>query len=160
MAFRQIAFSFRISKSAVSVIVIEVCVAIWETLQIEHMNLPHIEKFNQISKEFDEKWNFPHCIGSIDGKHIRIKCPSKSGSMYFNYKHFYSIVLMAVADANYKFTMVDVGAYGKDSDGGVFWNTRIHTELENGRLKLPISRRLPNSEIIAPFVFVGDEAFP
>ncbi|XP_054016723.1 uncharacterized protein LOC128897073 isoform X2 [Hylaeus anthracinus] len=147
LAFRQIALTFKISKSAVSAIVVEVCMAIWEALHVKHMSVPNVEKFEVIANEFYKKWNFPHCLGCIDGKHIRVK-------------RLYSIVLMAVVDANYKFIMVDLGPYREDSDGGVFGNSQIFSELENGNLKLPSSRRLPNWSVEAPFVFVGDEAFP
>jgi hypothetical protein len=46
--------------------------------------------------------------------------PAEPRSQYFNYNHYHSIVLQAVVDANLKFVTMDVGAYGKQSDGGVF----------------------------------------
>jgi len=52
-----------------------------------HMPVPTTEVLLSMSNEFYLKWYFPNCVGSIDGKHIRLKCPSNSGSMYYNYKH-------------------------------------------------------------------------
>ena len=124
------------------------------------MPSPTEEIFQEISKDFDIRWNFPNCVGSIDGKHIRIKCPPNSGSQYFNYKQYHSIVLQAVVDANLKFVTVDVGAYGKQSDGGVFRYSALYQSLETRSLKLPEDTVLPNSEITLPYVFVGDEAYP
>ncbi|XP_054016728.1 uncharacterized protein LOC128897073 isoform X6 [Hylaeus anthracinus] len=62
LAFRQIALTFKISKSAVSAIVVEVCMAIWEALHVKHMSVPNVEKFEVIANEFYKKWNFPHCL--------------------------------------------------------------------------------------------------
>jgi hypothetical protein len=124
------------------------------------MPSPTEEIFQEISKDFDIRWNFPNCVGSIDGKHIRIKCPPNSGSQYFNYKQYHSIVLQAVVDANLKFVTVDVGAYGKQSDGGVFRHSALYQSLETRSLKLPEDTVLPNSEITLPYVFVGDETYP
>jgi len=42
--------------------------------------------FVEIANGFMEIWNFPNCIGAMDGKHIALKAPHKSGSMFFNYK--------------------------------------------------------------------------
>lgn len=75
---------------------------------------PDEQKVKQISREFWQIWNFPNCAGAIDGKHIRILCPKKSGSLYFNYKNYFSTVMLAIVDAKYKFVAVDIGSYGKE----------------------------------------------
>lgn len=96
----------------------------------------------------------------IYGKHIRIKCPSQSGSMYFNYKQYFSINLQAVAGADYKFTMIDVGAFGRESDGGIFRGSSFYQKLEMGALNIPQDAKLPNTDVSQPYVFLGDEAYP
>lgn len=54
-------------------------------------------------------------------ENIRIKRPVKSGTMIFHCKLFYSIILQAVADAKFRiadsYVSIDVGAYGKQSNG-------------------------------------------
>lgn len=79
----------------------------------------------ETAKYFEQKWKFPHCLGALDGKHVEIRKSPKSGSFYFNYKNTFSIVLMAVVDADYKFIMVDVSMNGRISDGGVISYTKF-----------------------------------
>ena len=67
------------------------------------------EEWRAIAEEFNDRWQYPNCIGAMDGKHVAIHAPAHSGSLYHNYRQFYSIVLLAVVDANYKFILVDVG---------------------------------------------------
>ena len=55
---------------------------------------------------------------------MAIKKPKDSEKLYYNYKGFFSIVLLALVDADYKFMWTDVGA----SDCGVY----NHSELEPG----------------------------
>lgn len=98
-------------------------------------------------------------MGAIDGKHINIQAPANSGTEFFNYKGFFSIVLLAVVDANYNFIYANVGCQGRISDGGVFNNTFFKKCLEDNTMHLPPSRPLPQLSIPMPYVFVGDEAF-
>jgi hypothetical protein len=94
------------------------------------------------------------------GKHIEIQAPQNSGSLLFNYKKTFSVVLLALVDANYKFTIIDDGRYGKSSDGGLFARSILGKSLEANTLNIPNSKPPPNSEEPLPFVVVGDEAFP
>lgn len=147
-------------KSTVAEIVKETCEALWDELQHTYLPAPTSVQWKNGASLYCEKWNFPNCLGSIDGKHIRIKCPSKTGSMYFNYKQFFSIVLQAVADANLKFVAIDIGAYGRESDGGIFRNSSLYQHLITNTLEIPEDTELPGTSIKMPYVFVADEAYP
>jgi hypothetical protein len=117
------------------------------------------DEWQTIAEEFEKKWNFPHCIGAMDGKHIAINPPPNTGSLYFNYKHFFSIVLMAVVDANYKFLYVDIGQYGRLSDGGVYNKCSLSSLLADNRLHVPPATAIKNTETVLPYVLVADDAF-
>lgn len=148
------------SHTTVRRIVYDTCSAIWDTLNEKHMPFPTETMFSSIASQFYTKWKFPNCIGAIDGKHIRIKCPPNSGSFYYNYKKYFSIVLQGLADADYKFVSVEVGSYGKQSDGGIFSTSSLYHNIESGTLRIPPPKVLPNTDITVPHVFVGDAAYP
>lgn len=65
------------------------------------------------------------------------QAPANSGSLYFNYKVTFSIVLLAIVDADYRFLVVDVGSYGSNSDGGIFANSVLGKALGDGTLNVP-----------------------
>lgn len=106
-------------------------------------------EWENIIKGFESSWNFPDCVGAIDGKHVVIQCPRNSGSNYYNYKGTYSIVLLALVDHNYNFTYIDIGSYGSASDGGVFGKSSLFKAIEENSLNMPRES-----------VILGDEAFP
>ena len=81
------------------------------------------DAWKEVALGFENRWNFPHIIGAIDGKQIAMKKTKNSGSFYYNYKGFFSIVLLAVVDADYKFLYFDVGHNGACSDAGIFNDT-------------------------------------
>lgn len=160
LSYRALADSFRMGFSTVAGIVKKVCVAIWEELQPIHLGIPSEQDLIEISRNFNIKWNFPNCFGCIDGKHIRIKCPANSGTSYYNYKKYFSIVLQAVADSNCRFIFIDTGAFGKQSDGGIFRESTLYQHLVAGSLNIPADCNLPNSNKRLPYVLLGDEAYP
>ena len=62
------------------------------------------EGWKELEAEFRLRWNVPNAIGALDGKHVVIRKPSKSGSPLHNYKGFFSVVLVALIDAEYRFS--------------------------------------------------------
>lgn len=80
--------------------------------------------------------------------------------MYHNYKGYASVVLMAVADSDYRFVYVDIGSYGKDYDSKVFKMSSLWKSIENKEQDLPSAQYLPRMPTFkVPYFFVGDEAF-
>ncbi|XP_047106667.1 uncharacterized protein LOC124775877 [Schistocerca piceifrons] len=102
------------------------------------MKPPMEEEFRETAEMFYKKWGFPNCLGSVDGKHIRI----------------------AVCDTDCKFTFIEVGAFGKQSDGGTFRMSVLYDKMVKGVLHIPEDDFLPGTAVKAPFVFIGDEAYP
>ncbi|KAM4045426.1 uncharacterized protein ACNLHF_009259 [Anomaloglossus baeobatrachus] len=153
-------FQFRVGISTASGIVKETCHALWEVLQPEFIPHPTMEQWLSISEKFMEVCQFPNCLGAVDGKHIRILKPSGSGSQFYNYKKYFSVVLMAIVDAQYQFVAVDIGAYGRSNDSQVFKQSAMGRRLYSNDFNFPPPRPLPDtSEPPLPFVLVGDEAF-
>lgn len=79
---------------------------------------------------------------------------------FFCYKQYFSTALLGLADANYRFTFIDVGSMGRFPDSSVFSNSSSGKNLINGSLELPTPKPLPGQSSNSPYVFVADEAFP
>ena len=93
------------------------CQAIWECLLPLYISGMDRDFWMKISQDFNEQTQFPNRIGAIDGKYIRIRKPDKSGSELFNYKSFFSGVLLVIYQiCNYNFIYEEVGSYGSSSD--------------------------------------------
>ena len=105
---QSLSFTYRIGKSTICGIINETCLAIWNGLQEQYLRPPKTPAdWKRIATGFQEIWNLPHCIGAIDGKHVAMKSPINSGCIYYNYKGYFSTVLMAICDARYVFTLVE-----------------------------------------------------
>ncbi|XP_044151430.1 protein ALP1-like [Bufo gargarizans] len=159
-SFSSLHFQFRLGKSTISYIVKDTCRAIWNLLREEFLPHPTCQQWISIADKFYEVTQFPNCIGAVDGKHVRLLKPPRSGSSFFNYKKYFSVILMAIVDANYKFVAVDIGAFGRTNDSRVFKNSNMGKRLYSGNFGIPEPRPLPGTTNPAlPFVLVGDEAF-
>uniref|UniRef100_A0A8C5PCV2 DDE Tnp4 domain-containing protein n=1 Tax=Leptobrachium leishanense TaxID=445787 RepID=A0A8C5PCV2_9ANUR len=149
-SLKDLHYNFRVGRSTAGEIVRKVCQTIWETMKKQCLPTPTDEAWVAIAAGFWGRANFPNCLGAVDGKHVRIVKPLHSGSLYQNYKHFLSIGLLAVSDANYDFVYVDVGSYGKDFDSTLFRNSTLWDELESGTLHIPRPAPLPGSDVAVP----------
>lgn len=67
---------------------------------------------------------------------------------------------MASCDASYRFTTVYIGAYGSESDGGVFSTCGLGDIVGNAQKTFPSPAALPNDGPVLPFVMVADDGFP
>ncbi|XP_052744680.1 uncharacterized protein LOC128199399 [Bicyclus anynana] len=159
-SYTSLQYLFRISKQRISVIVHEVCDALIDVLR-DYVKIPSSEEeWLTIAREFETKWNFPHAIAAMDGKHVILQSPINSGNDFDCYKLFPSIVLFALVDANYKFLYVDVGSKGRISDGGVFKNTNLYKKLEKRELNIPPPEILQIPyETAVPYFILADKAF-
>jgi hypothetical protein len=75
---------------------------------------------------------------------VKVRAPPNSGSKVSNYKHSFSVVLLALVDASYKFTVVGIGPCGRNSDGGIFAHSKLGKYLET-HLHIPEDKQLPGT---------------
>ena len=104
--------------------------------------------------------NFPHVCGALDGKHVAIWKPEHSGSTYYNYKGFFSIVMLVLCNSNYKAIWAHVGSPGSESDCGIYNESPLFQGAQAGTINLPPPEPLPNDTQDTPYFFIGDDAFP
>lgn len=158
----SLAYGFRVASSTACIITRNTANAIYEKLATTYLVVPNADQWNRVTMDYYTKWNYPNCCGAKDVKHIAIISPPHSGSLYQNYKGFKSIVLMAIAGANYEVLMFDLEEYGRQSDSGIWASSDLRKAFRSHKLALPPPCSLPLSEeesLIHPIVLVGDDAF-
>jgi hypothetical protein len=134
-----VSFGFRIARSTACRIIQETCEALRQSLQLEYVKFPSSESdWKRVSQQYSKMWHFPNSVRAIDGEHIILQASRNAGSMYYNYKGARSIVLLAVVDAYYRFIYVDLGDYGRQSDGGILSYCSFGVALQTGSLGLPL----------------------
>lgn len=122
--------------------------------------MPETEnEWKETAADFERLWNFNNCVGACDGKHVAIEKPQDSGSLFYNYKGFFSVVLFAVVNANYEFMYIQTGTNGSVHDGAILNSTQFYKKLVTNELNLPQPSPLPGTETTVPYVFLGDSAF-
>ena len=124
-----------LQKSTVCMIVNEsysvIINTFWDESVKKHFPISEDEIRHVIGK-FGAEWQFPYTFAAVDGSHLPIKCPNggaQAMKQYFNFKGFYSIVLMALADAEYRFIWASVGAPGNIHNSTLLQSTDIWRKI-------------------------------
>ena len=97
--------------------------------------------------------------GALDGKHVAIRNPHNSGSVFYNYKGFFSVVLLAQVGADYKFIWIDTGGESHQSVGQLFGASELKECIDDNTITFPDSDPLPNADRHTPYYILGDDAF-
>ena len=96
--YHHLSFTFRVPHNTISTFVTEVLQAIADEYSDEVVSVPdNPDVWCELSHKFSTCWNFHHACRAIDGKHIAIKAPANSGTVYHNYKGFFSIILLSTS---------------------------------------------------------------
>ena len=160
-SFQSMELCWRSAHNTIGKFVPEVCDAIVEeyAADVFHTSTTQ-DRWREVAKGFQDRWNFPHACGALDGKHVAIRKPKQSGSIYYNYKGFFSIVMLVLCDANYKAIWAHVGTPGSESDCGIYNDSPMFQGIQDGTINLPAPKPLPNDNEDTPYFFIGDDALP
>ena len=160
-SYHSLMYGFRVAHNTISKVVKEVCEAIVAEYANEVIMCPTTEaEWREVAELFQRRWNFPHCLGALDGKHVAVRKPRKGGSQYWNYKGYNSIIMLALVDGDYKFLWVDIGAMGSCSDCQIFNHSELKELMEDGKAGVPLPEALPHDDMDCGWYIVGDDAFP
>ena len=153
---------FGLGRATVCQIVTDVSLVIVNRLWHQFISFPTSDsKAKTCMTDFEELWQFPCCIGAVDGCNLSIKCPAggqESAKEYHNFKNFYSIVLMAVVDAKQRFTWAASDFPGNSHDSIIFQATKLYDKIVNGEL-IPKVGEIQSKASIYPML-IGESAFP
>ena len=69
-------------------IIEKTCSVLWNSLSEQgYLHVTNnAEEWKRIAKEFEQQSDFPHALGALDGKHVVMQAPARSGSIFFNHK--------------------------------------------------------------------------
>ena len=159
-SYTSLSCQFRVGRSTISKFLPEVCRAIQDEFTREYLKCPTTpDEWKELEREFRIRWNVPHALGALDGKHVALKKPKNSGALYHNYKGFFSIVMLALVDGQYKFRWVDVGTEGSCSDSQIFNASQPKRRIEDGRIGFPDPAPITQGGRDVPYFILADDAF-
>lgn len=129
---RTIGHLFGIGKSTAGELLHEFCSILIELFFHRLVKFPTTnEEIKMTIDGFATKYQYPLCLGSLDGTHISVTPPMGFETDYFNYKKFYSIIMLAVVDSNLRFTYVNIGAPGRCNDASVYTRSNLADVIKN-----------------------------
>ena len=159
-SYTSLSCQFMVGRSTISKFLPEVCRAIQDEFTREYLRCHTTpDEWKELETEFRIRWNVPHALGALDGKHVALKKPKNSGALYHNYKGFFSIVMLALVDGQYKFRWVDVGTAGSCSADQIFNTRHLKRKIDDGSIGLPDPGPITQGGRDVPYFILADDAF-
>uniref|UniRef100_A0A8R1DKZ4 DDE Tnp4 domain-containing protein n=5 Tax=Caenorhabditis japonica TaxID=281687 RepID=A0A8R1DKZ4_CAEJA len=154
-SYGKLALNIGISKSSVSTIIGRVARRV--NKRFRQIRLPETpEKWREVEDSFVRR-KLLRTLGALDGKHVRIRAPPSSGSLFHNYKYFYSFILLALVDGDGRFLYIDIGSPGSCNDATVYNSSQLKLTLDQSK-NLPKPSYWNDDEVFPSFI-VADGAF-
>lgn len=154
---RTVAHLFGVSRPSVNLIFREFCRVVVQRLEHLYIRFPQPCELAEHLRQFEAVLGFPQGVGALDGCHLEVCPPKDNASDYYNYKGWYSIILLAVADHNYKFLSTSVGSPGKNHDANVFRRSKLPRNLASPLFSM--EAKTVEGVHVCPLL-LGDQAFP
>ena len=82
-----------------------------------------------------------------------------SGTKWRGNSGFFSIVMLALVDGQYKFRWVDAGTAGSCSDAQIFNASQLKRKIEDGRIGFPDPAPITQGGRDVPYIILADDAF-
>ena len=131
-------YQFQIHCTTIGRFVPLLCKTVYNCLKEKYLKIPSTEKeLNSLTDVTFDCWQFPNTIGAADGKHNSLFHSNSNGSEYNNYKGFFSLVILALFNYNYKFIFIDIGSRGRINHRGICNNSSRSNAIEQNYLNLP-----------------------
>ena len=142
----------------ISKFVPKVCRAIQVEFKEEYLRRPSTpDDCKDLEREFRFRWNVPHAVGALDGKHVALKKPKNIVALYHNNKGFR--VMLALVDGEYKFRWVDAGTAGFCSDVQIFNASRLKAKIKDGSMGFPNPSPITQGGPGASYFILVDDTF-
>ena len=156
--YRTIGHLFGVSKSTVCLVTKDVCTAIVRVLLPKYIKIPSGDSLKDVVDGCVHKWEFPPCIGAVDGTHIPIKSPEECPADYYNRKGWHSVIMQGMVNHLGHFADVYIGWPGRVHDAGVFANSTLYKRGQDCTLFPDWKKSISGTDV--PLVILGDLAYP
>ncbi|KAH9378606.1 hypothetical protein HPB48_018320 [Haemaphysalis longicornis] len=116
---RTVAHLFSVSRSPVNNICREFCDILVDVLEPQIVYVPSLNDAKDHVRQFEASKGFPQGFGALDGCNVKVFPPKENAPDHYNYKGWYSVILLALVDHNYKFMFINVGSPGRNHNSAV-----------------------------------------
>ncbi|XP_075731418.1 uncharacterized protein LOC142774668 [Rhipicephalus microplus] len=153
---RTVANLFGVGRSTVNTLYRQFCEAVVAVLEHECIKMVTAEEMARHIQEFEAVTGFRQGVGALDGCHFPISPPKGHVTDYYNYRGWYSIILLALVDHRYRFRYINIGAPGRCHDSHVFGYSQISNAIKGPLFKAPLATI---AGTVIPPLILCDQAF-